>query len=52
VRRADRILVLREGALTENGTHAELLARDGFYAHLHRLQFQVPKAEPCCSGTP
>jgi ATP-binding cassette subfamily B protein len=38
VRMADRILVLEQGALTEEGTHAELLARDGTYAHLYRLQ--------------
>ncbi len=38
VRMADRILVLEQGALTEEGTHAELLAKDGTYAHLYRLQ--------------
>ena len=35
---ADRILVLREGALIEQGTHAALLATDGEYAALYRLQ--------------
>ena len=35
---ADRILVLREGALVEEGTHAELLAAGGEYAALYRLQ--------------
>jgi len=38
VRMADRILVLEHGALTEEGTHTELLAKDGTYAHLYRLQ--------------
>ena len=35
---ADRILVMLAGRLTEDGTHAELLARGGEYAELWRLQ--------------
>ena len=38
VRLADRIAVLRGGRLEELGTHRDLLARDGRYAHLFRLQ--------------
>jgi ATP-binding cassette subfamily B protein/ATP-binding cassette subfamily C protein len=38
VRIADRIAVLRGGRLEELGSHEELLARDGRYAHLFRLQ--------------
>jgi ATP-binding cassette subfamily B protein len=38
VRMADRIVVLMEAQVAEVGTHAELLARDGHYAHLFRLQ--------------
>jgi len=39
VERADRILVLREGAIIESGSHAELLERGGAYADLYRMQF-------------
>ncbi len=38
---ADRILVVQNGAIVEEGTHAVLLARDGLYARLARLQFDT-----------
>jgi ATP-binding cassette subfamily B protein len=41
VRGADRIYVLHEGEIVEQGTHDELVARDGRYAELYRLQTQL-----------
>lgn len=40
IRRADIILVLDKGVLVEAGSHEELLAKNGFYARLHRMQFR------------
>jgi len=37
---ADVILVMREGRLVEQGTHDELLAREGLYAELYETQFR------------
>ena len=39
VEKADRIVVMDGGRIVESGTHAELLAHNGQYAMLHRLQF-------------
>lgn len=43
LRNADRIIVINEGMVAEDGTHADLLASDGIYAHLHRIQYAAPK---------
>lgn len=39
IEKADRIIVLEGGRLIENGTHQQLLASDGAYADLYRMQF-------------
>ena len=41
VLKADRILVMEDGRIVEEGTHQSLVARDGVYARLARLQFDT-----------
>ena len=38
IRSADRILVIQDGVIAEQGSHQELLARNGVYATLYRTQ--------------
>ncbi len=44
IERADRIVVLERGRIVETGNHAELIARNGVYANLHRIQYAAERA--------
>ena len=46
IERANRIVVLEHGKIVEIGAHAELLARGGAYANLHRMQFSQGATNP------
>ena len=41
IEKADRIVVLEKGRIVEIGSHAELLALGGAYAHLYRIQYTL-----------
>ena len=40
IKNADMILVMKDGDIIEQGTHDELLAKNGFYADLYNSQFE------------
>jgi ABC-type multidrug transport system fused ATPase/permease subunit len=48
IRDADKIIVLKDGVVAEEGTNDELIARGGVYAELHRIQYETP---PAAGGT-
>ena len=50
IRRADKIVVLDDGIISEIGTHQELLARSGTYARLYELQFTDSDTAPSPAG--
>ena len=46
VQKADRIIVMEQGRIIEEGNHQELMQRDGLYAKLARMQFHVDPLAP------
>jgi ATP-binding cassette subfamily B protein len=46
IRKANKIIVLDKGEIKEMGSHDELLAMNGFYANLHKMQFEKQKKNP------
>ena len=44
IRNADKRLVINAGEVVEQGTHDELLAKNGFYANLYNSQFEQSEA--------
>ncbi|WP_455651274.1 lipid A export permease/ATP-binding protein MsbA [Phascolarctobacterium sp.] len=45
IKNVDKILVLEKGCLVEAGTHDELIALDGLYAHLYKIQYRNKEAK-------
>ena len=44
IRDADQIIVISGGVVAENGTHEDLIAKNGIYARLHHTQFESQSA--------
>ncbi|MCB0227428.1 MAG: hypothetical protein KDI02_27280, partial [Anaerolineae bacterium] len=51
IRNADQVLVLNQGQIIERGTHAELLARHGFYYDLYMSQFRYQEELASANGS-
>lgn len=45
IKNADKIMVLEKGQLIEQGNHDELMAMDGLYAHLYKIQYCSKEAK-------
>ena len=50
LRNADKIIVLKDGIVVEEGTNDELVALGGVYAELHRIQYDTPPAPAVASA--
>jgi len=51
IRDANKIIVLKDGVVAEEGTHDELLTRNGVYAELHRIQYEQAPATAAADAT-
>lgn len=45
IKNADKIMVLEKGRLVEEGSHDELMAQNGLYAHLYQIQYRSKEAK-------
>ena len=45
IKNADKILVMEKGKVVEEGTHDELMAQNGLYAHLYQIQYRTKEAK-------
>ena len=52
VKMADKVVVLKDGRVAEEGTHAELLARGGEYARIYNMQFREQEEAAAVSDVP
>ena len=50
LRNADKIIVLKDGVVVEEGTNDELVALGGVYAELHRIQYEDPAAHAAATS--
>lgn len=50
IRKADMILVVRDGKIIQRGTHSELMEQGGYYADLYNKQFETESAETVFNG--
>jgi ABC-type multidrug transport system fused ATPase/permease subunit len=49
IRNSDKIVVLKDGVVSEAGTHDELMAKGGVYAELYHIQFDKPPGDAAAS---
>jgi ATP-binding cassette subfamily B protein len=52
VQKADRIIVMEQGRIIEEGNHQALMQRDGLYAKLARMQFHIEPLAPAAEADP